>query len=252
MTKTVSRPTRRLTATGLGVVTAWTLAACADGPPPLDEISESAQQTMNDAQSISFTMSDPDHLLDDELTSMEYSGQFNETNFHLNASMSDTNIEALVVDEDSAFMKFETGDEDLDALFEMSEEQEGKWIEAPESDLIGVEDSTKQFEEISNSVFDLINNLSEEELEAVEVEEDELDGEPVYVYNVPATGEVETELVPSANTASFYFLQDSDTLMRLYASTDDETAVFTFSDYDSVDPVEAPSEDEIADIDWQF
>lgn len=248
----MSRPARRFAATGIGVVAAWTLTACAGGPPPLDEISENAQQTMHDAQSISFTLSDPDHLLDDELTSMEYSGQFNETNFHLNASMCNTNVEALVVDEESAFMKFETGDEELDALFGVSEDQEGKWIEAPESDLIGVEDSTKQFEEISNSVFELINSLSEEELEAVEVEEDELDGKPVYVYKVPATGEVETELVPGANTASFYFLQDSETLVQLDASTDDETAVFTFSDYDNVDPVEAPPEDEIADIDWEF
>src|SRR5699024_10635707 len=207
LTKTVSRPTRRLTATGLGVVTAWTLAACADGPPPLDGISESVQQTIKDGQSLSFTMWNPDHLFDDDLTSMEYSEQFTETNFHQKTSMTDSKIEVLVVDEESAFMKFETGDEDLDGLFEMSEEPVGKWIEAPESYLIGVDDSTKQFEQISNSVFDLINNLSEEELEAVEVEEDELDGEPVYVYNVPATGEVETELVPRANTASFYFLQ---------------------------------------------
>src|SRR5699024_7658842 len=134
----------------------------------------------------------------------------------------------------------------------MGEDAAGQWIETPESDLMGVDEVTAQFDEMSNGVFSLIDNLSEEELEAVEVEETELDGQQVYKYDVPATGQVETEVAPGADTVAFYFTQEYIELLQLDASTEDATAVFTFSDYDSVEPIEAPPEVEIADIDWEF
>ncbi|GAA2038627.1 hypothetical protein GCM10009720_18820 [Yaniella flava] len=252
MTKTMSRPTRWLSATGLGVVAAWTLAACGGGPPELTEISESAQQSMDEANSLTFTMEDPDNLLGEGLSSMEYSGQSNETNFRIAVAMEGANIEVLVIDESTAYAKYEFEDEEAGSLFGMGEDAAGQWIETPESDLMGVDEVTAQFDEMSNGVFSLIDNLSEEELEAVEVEETELDGQQVYKYDVPATGQVETEVAPGADTASFYFSQESNELLQLDASTEDATAVFTFSDYDSVEPIEAPPEEEIADIDWEF
>lgn len=252
MTKTMSRPTRTLSATGLGIISAWALSACGGGPPELTEVSDTARETMEEAGSITFTMQDPDDLLDDELTAMEYSGQANETNFSLSVSMAGDEVDALVVDESTAYIKFAFDDEDMSSLLGISEEQEGQWLEAPESDLLGVDEATAQLDEMSSGVFDLIDNLSEEELEAVEAEETDLDGQQVYKYDVPATGEVETEVVQGAETASFYFLQDTSELVQLEASSEDATAVFTFSDYDSVEPVEAPPEEDIADLDWQF
>lgn len=252
MTRIMSRPTRWLSATGLGVVAAWTLASCAGGAPELTEISDSAQQTMEEANSITFTMDDPDDLLGEGLSGMEYSGQSDATNFRVAAAMEGANIEVLKIDESTAYARYEFDDEDMSSQFGMGEGEEGQWIETPESDLLGVEEVTAQFDEMSVGVFSLIDNLSEEELDAVEVEETELDGQQVYKYNVPATGEVETEVVPGADTASFYFSQETNELVQLDASTEGSTAVFTFSDYDSVEPVEAPPEEEISDVDWEF
>lgn len=252
MTKTMSRQSRRLSATGLGLAAAWTLTACGGGAPELTEVSDSAQQAMNDATSISYTVSDPDNLADEALEEMAFSGQLDETNFRLMTHLDGTDLELLLVDESTAFAKYEFDDEEARSTFGMSEEHEGVWVKAPENDLVNVEELTNTFDELSTGVFDLINNLDEEELEAVEVEETELDGEPVYQYTVPATGEVETEVVPGADTASFYFLQESSELVQLDGTTDDATITITFSDYDNVDPFEAPPEDEISDLDWEF
>lgn len=248
----MSRPARWLSATGLGVVAAWTLAACGGGPPELTEVSDTAQQAMNDASSISYSVSDPDDLADDTLEKMAFSGQLDETNFRLTATLDGAVMEALIIDDSTAFMKYEFEDEETRSMFGMSEEHDGMWVEAPEANMPNVDELTGLFDDLSVGVFDLINNLNEEELEAVEVEETELDGQSVYKYTVPATGEVETEVVPGADTASFYFLQESSELVQLDGSTDDATITITFSDYDSVEPFEAPAEDEISDLEWQF
>lgn len=252
MTTTMTRPTRWFSITGLGAISTVTLAACGGGAPELTEIADSAQQSLEEASSITYSVSDPDNLADETLEQMEYSGQLDETNFHLSATMDDAVLEALIVDPSTAFMKFDFADEELRSMTGMTEEHEGMWIAAPEENMPNVDELTGLFDELSVGVFDLINNLSEEELDAVEVEETELDGDAVYKYTVPATGEVETEVVPGADTASFYFLEESSELVQLDGSTDDATIVISFSDYDNVDLVEAPPEDEIADLDWEF
>lgn len=58
--------------------------------------------------------------------------------------------------------------------------------------------------------------------------------------------------MPGADTASFYFSQESSELVQLDGNTDEATIVVTFSDYDNVEPFEAPPEDEIADLEWEF
>lgn len=252
MTRRMTRPTRWLSITGLGVVSAWALAACGGGAPELTEISDSAQQSMEEAGSISYSVSDPDNLAEETLEQMEYSGQLDDTNFQLSAIIDGAVMDARIIDESTAFMKLEFEDEETRSMTGMTEEHEGMWIEAPEESMPNIDELTGLFDELSVGVFDLINNLNEEELDAVEVEETELDGKAVYKYTVPATGEVEAEVVPGADTASFYFSQESSELVQLDGNTDEATIVVTFSDYDNVEPFEAPPEDEIADLEWEF
>lgn len=252
MTHTMSRPARWFSASGLGIVAAWTLAACGSSAPELTEVADSAQQAMDNASSISYSVADPENLADETLAQMDFSGQLNEPNFRLSATLDGALAETLSIDDTTSFMKYEFEDEETRSEFGMDEQHEGLWIEASESDVANMEDHAGLFHELSAGVFELIDNLNEEELDAVEVEETELDGQSVYKYTVPATGEVETEIVPGANTVAFYFVQESSELVQLDGSSDEATITITFSDYDSVEPFEAPPEDEISDLNWQF
>lgn len=248
----MTRPARWLSLTGLGVATAWTLTACGGGAPELTEISESAQQSMEEAESLTYTLSDPDGVHEDDLNSMEFSGQTDQANFAINANTSDLDMEILVVDEESTFIRMTFNDEDMQAMFNAEGIEEGQWIQTPDSEVADIEQFTDEFEGLSDRTFALTEGLTEEDLEAVEVEETELDDQAVYKYTVPATGETETELYPGADTVAFYFSQDSSELMQVEASSGENTATHTYGDYDAVEPVEAPPEDEIADLDWEF
>lgn len=252
MNRTMTRPTRWLSLTGLGVVSAWTLTACGGGAPELTEISDSAQQSMEEAESLTYTLSDPDGVHEDDLNSMEFSGQTAQANFAINANTADLDMEILVVDEESTFIRMTFNDEDMQAMFNAEGIEEGQWIQTPESEVADIEQFTDEFEGLSDRTFALTEGLTEEDLEAVEVEETELDDQAVYKYTVPATGETETELYPGADTVAFYFSQDSSELVQVEASSGESTATHTYGDYDAVEPVEAPPEDEIADLDWEF
>lgn len=108
----MTRPTRWLSITGLGVVSAWALADCGGGAPELTEISDSAQQSMEEAGSISYSVSDPDNLAEETLEQMEYSGQLDDTNFQLSAIIDGAVMDARIIDESTAFMKLEFEDEE--------------------------------------------------------------------------------------------------------------------------------------------
>ncbi|MDN6638619.1 MAG: hypothetical protein L0L05_09855, partial [Yaniella sp.] len=185
----MTRPTRWLSLTGLGVVSAWTLTACGGGAPELTEISDSAQQSMEEAESLTYTLSDPDGVHEDDLNSMEFSGQTAQANFAINANTADLDMEILVVDEESTFIRMTFNDEDMQAMFNAEGIEEGQWIQTPESEVADIEQFTDEFEGLSDRTFALTEGLTEEDLEAVEVEETELDDQAVYKYTVPATGE---------------------------------------------------------------
>lgn len=252
MTKTMSRPTRWLSVTGVGIISAWVLAACGGGPPELSEITDEAEQAMEEATSFTYTMADPEGVHDDELTAMEFSGQTDQPNFHINMASNEMDLEILIVDETSSFLQIEFTDEELQELFGVDEAQQGQWIEVPESELDDLDEFTDEFDAMSDRTFSLAEDLSEEELDAVEVEETELEGQAVYQYTVPATGETETELYPGADTVAFYFLQNTSELVQVDASTGDSTATHTFSDLDEVELFEAPPEEERAELEWEF
>ncbi len=251
MNQTMTKPQRWLTATGLGVIAAWTLAACGSGAPSLTEISGSAKQSMSEADSLTYTRTDPDGVHNEDISLIEWSGQTNQDNHHVTITADQGALEFLVIDESTAFIKLDPQEDAEDELFRL-EGAEGQWIQAPESgleDTMGIED---EFASTTETAFSLIDNLSDEELETVEVEETELDGQEVYKYTVPATAGDDSDLYTGSETVAFYFLQESSELLQVDATSGEDTATHAFTQLDEVELFKAPPEDEIADLEWTF
>src|SRR5699024_11182075 len=242
----MTRPTRWLSLTGLGVVSAWTLTACGGGAPELTEISDSAQQSMEEAESLTYTLSDPDGVHEDDLNSMEFSGQTAQANFAINANTADLDMEILVVDEESTFIRMTFNDEDMQAMFNAEGIEEGQWIQTPESEVADIEQFTDEFDGLSDRTFALTEGLTEVDLEEVEIKVTVQNNQSYYKYTVHASGVKETELYPGADTVALYISQDSSELVQVEASSGENTATHSYGDYDAVEPVEAQPEDEIA------
>lgn len=251
MTNTMTRPTRWLSVAGVGILAAWTLSSCGGGPPALTEISDSAQQSMEEATSFTYTVSDPDGVHGEEIEAGEFSGQTDQVNFNITVTTPDADIEIRAVDESTSFLKLSFSDESLRDLLGGAE-TEGQWIAVPSSEQEDLSEFTDDFDGIDETTFSLIEGLSEEELDTVEVEEIELDGQDVYKYVVPATADNNSDLYTGAETVAFYFLKESSELVQVDASTGDSTATHAFTDFNQVELFEAPADDEIAELDWAF
>lgn len=251
MNNTRTRQARWLSVGGLGIVATLLLSSCGGGPPSLTEISEEAKQSMDEATSFTYTLSDPDGVRDDELEAVEFSTHTEQVNHNILVSTPQAEVEVRAVDESTVFFRLSQEDEALSDLLG-NVDTAGQWIEVPESEQEELASFTGDFDGIIDNTFDLIEGLSEEELETTEVEETELDGQPVYKYLVPATADDETAHYTGAETVEFYFSQESSQLLRVDASLDDRTATHAFTDLNEVEVFEAPSEDEIADLDWSF
>lgn len=251
MTNTMTRPTRWLSVTGLGIVAAWTLSSCGGGAPALTEIAGNARQSMEEATSFTYTVADPDGVHGEELESGEFSSHTDRVNYNILFSMPQADVEVRAVDESTAFLKLNLKDESLrEVLGDV--DTDDKWVQVPESEQEDLSQYTEDFDGIIDTTFSLIEGLSEEELDAVEVEETELDGQAVYKYVVPATANGESEHYTGAETVEFYFLQDSSELVQVDASTGDRTATHAFSNLNEVEIFEAPPEEEIAEMEWSF
>lgn len=251
MNHTMTKPKRWLSATGLGVIAAWTLAACGGGPPSLTEISETAKQSMSEASSFTYTRTDPDGVHDEDISLIEWSGQTEQDNHQVTIDAEQGSLEFLVIDESTAFLKLDPQEGAEDELFTLPG-AEGQWIQAPESglqDTLGIED---EFASTTETAFSLIDELSDEELETVEVEETELDGQEVYKYTVPATTGNNSDLYTGSETVAFYFLKETSDLIQVDATSGDNTATHAFTNLNEVELFEAPPEDEISDLQWTF
>lgn len=251
MTQIMSRPAHRFTATGLGIVAALTLSSCGGGPPALTDIAAEARQTMEDATSFTYTVTDPDGVHGDELELGEFASHTDQVNYNIMLEMPQADVEVRAVDETSAFLRLNLKDEALNEILG-EVDTAGQWIEVPEAEQDGLSEYTQELDGIIETTFSLIEGLSEEERENIEVEETELDDQAVYKYVVPATADGDTAHYTGAETVEFYFLQETSDLVQVDASTGDSTATHGFSDIDEVEVFEAPPEEEIADLDWSF
>ena len=191
MTKTLTRPARWLSASGLGIVAAWTLSSWGGGPPALTDIAEEARQSMEEATSFTYTISDPDGVHGEELEAGEFSSHTDRVNYNILFSMAQADVEVRAVDESTAFLRLNLKEESLSDLLG-NVDTDGQWIEVPESEQEDLAAYTEDFEGIIDTTFSLIEGLTEEELDTIEVEETELDGDAVYKYVVPATADDET------------------------------------------------------------
>lgn len=251
MTITQHTTGRWFTVAGLGAVVAVTLSACVGGPPKLPEIAESAQELMNEATSYTYAILDPDGVHDQEILAGEFSGQTDRVNFQISMSSDALEAQILAVDDATSFLKLTPKDEAMQELFG-SESTDGKWIAVPEAEQDDLNQFTDEFDGINEATFSLIEGLSEEELDTVEVEEIELDGESVYKYIVPATADNDSDLYTGAESVAFYFTTENSELVQVDATTGDKTATHTFSDFNEVELFEAPAEEDIAELDWTF
>lgn len=251
MTQTMSRKAHRVATTGLGIVAALTLSSCGGGPPALTEIATEARQSMEEATSFTYTITDPEGVHGEELDLGEFSSHTDQVNYNILLEMPQADVEVRAVDDTNAFIRLNLKDESLSEILG-NVDTDGQWIEIPESEQEDLSEYTQEFDGIIETTFSLIEGLSEEELETIEVEETELDGQAVYKYVVPATADGETAHYTGAETVEFYFLQETSDLIQVDASTGDSTATHGFSDLDEVEVFEAPPEDEIADLEWSF
>ena len=251
MNQTMTKPKRWLTATGLGVIAAWTLASCGGGPPSLTEISESAKQSMSEASSFTYTRSDPNGVHDEDISIIEWSGQTEQDNHHVTITADQGTLEFLVIDEATAFLKLDPQEGAEDELFTLPG-AEGQWIKAPESgleDTMGIE---YEFATTTETAFALIDDLSQEELETVEAEETELEGQEVYKYTVPATAGNDSDLYTGSEAVSFYFLKETSELVQVDATSGENTATHAFTNVNEVELFKTPPADEISDLEWTF
>lgn len=251
MTQTRTRPARWLSATGLGIIAAWTLSSCGGGPPALTDITGEARQSMEEATSFTYTVADPDGVHGDELESGEFSSHTDQVNYNIVLTMPQADVEVRAVDESTAFLRLSLKDEALSEVLG-DVDTDGQWIEVPESEQDDLSEYTEEVDGIIETTFSLLEGLSDEELDSIEVEDTELDGQAVYKYLVPATTDSETAQYTGAETVEFYFLQETSELVQVDASTGDSTATHAFSDLNDVETFEAPPEDEIADFEWSF
>ncbi len=251
MNHTMTKSKRWLSATGLGVLAAWTLAACGGGPPSLTEISETAKQSMSEASSFTYTRTDPEGVHDEDISLIEWSGQTAQDNHHVTIDAEQGSLEFLVIDESTAFLKLDPQEGAEDELFTLPG-AEGQWIQAPESglqDTLGLED---EFASTTETAFSLIDELSDEELETLDAEETELDGQEVYKYTVPATTGNNSDLYTGSETVAFYFLKETSDLIQVDATSGEKTATHAFTNLNEVELFEAPPEEEISDLQWTF
>lgn len=251
MKTTMSKPVRWMSATGIGILAAWTLASCAGGPPKLPDISAEAKQSMEEATSFTYTRTDPDGVHDPELSLIEWSGQTDQANHHVLLELTQGTMELLVVDDEQTFLKLVPAESAEDGIFDLPGAN-GLWIQAPESQLDDVMGVDEEFSTTAQTAFSLIDELSEEELDTVESQETELDGQAVYKYTVPATAGHDSDLYTGSEKVAFYFLKESSELVQVEASSGESTATHAFTDINEVEVFEAPAEDEIAELDWSF
>lgn len=251
MTNTRTHPARWLSLTGLGIVAAWTFSSCGGGPPALTDIAEESRQSMEEATSFTYTVTDPDGVHGEELESGEFSSHTDRVNYNILFSMPQADVEVRAVDESTAFLRLNLKDESLSDILG-NVDTDGQWIEVPESEQDDLGEYTEDFDGIIETTFSLIEDSSEEQLDAVDVEETEVDGQPVYKYIVPATADGDTTHYTGAETVEFYFVQESSDLVRVDATTGDATATHAFTDLNEVELFETPPEEEIADLEWSF
>lgn len=251
MTLTMKHSNRWTRGTALSLFAALTLAACGGSPPPLPEISSSAKETMQETVSFTYTREDPADVHGQNMTFIEWSGQTSDTNFHTKISSDDGDFEFLIIDDSTSFIRVEPNENADNSQFSIPG-SEGKWLALPESEAAGALGIDENFGTSVTSTFGIIEELSEEELDTVEVEEIELSGESVYKYVVPATANNGSGLYTGSETVAFYFDKETSRLIQVDATSGEDTATHVFSDFDEIEPFEAPDPAEIADFDWTF
>lgn len=230
-TPTLSSPHRRvrlLSVTGLVAVGALALTACG-GPPSFEDAWPETYQKLQDAESVSMTLQGTDPGSETTLTS-EYSGQLDDSNFVGTVSQDSGELEIRTVDGRTVLQGNDEyfsaqGSEALNELVGDS------WVELDGPGEFAI---SSLYESLTGG----FTGAEAEQTEDLEVEEIDEDGTTLYKYSGTAeNGE------PFA-----VFLNEEHELVRMEAHGTDLEGTVEFSDWNAVDPIELPADDEIVPL----
>lgn len=230
-TPTLPSPHRRvrlLSVTGLVAVGALALTACG-GPPSFEDAWPETYQKLQDAESVSMTLEGTDPGSETTLTS-EYSGQLDDSNFVGTVSQDSGELEIRTVDGRTVLQGNDEyfsaqGSEALNELVGDS------WVELDGPGEFAI---SSLYESLTGG----FTGAEAEQTEDLEVEEIDEDGTTLYKYSGTAeNGE------PFA-----VFLNEEHELVRMEAHGTDLEGTVEFSDWNAVDPIELPADDEIVPL----
>lgn len=223
--------TTRMFRIGAGVTllagSSLALTACG-GPPNFDEVWPQTYENVENAESVSIAF-EGTNVESDETMSATFSGQLDDSNYEGHMSLGDIEYEVKTADgrtvmtANDAFYQ----ESDSQALAELVGDS---WFEAPSSDDFTI-----------SSFFDsLTSDLDQDptdEGEELEVEEVEEDGQNAYKYSGTADGDDLAITVTENNE-----------LLRMEANTDELDGTVEFSNWNAVEPIEFPADEEIVTL----
>lgn len=230
---TASAPVRRrrarwLSATGLVAVGTLTLTACG-GAPSFEEAWPEAYQKLQEAESVSISLEGTDPATDSTLSS-DYSGQLDDSNFSGTVTQGDMELEIRSVNGRTVLQGNDEyfSEQGSDALNEMVGDS---WVELDGPGEFGI---SGLYESLTGG---FTGNEAEESGE-VEVQEIDEDGTTLYQYS--GTEE-------NGEQFSVYLNEDRE-LVRLESNAQSLEGTAEFSDWNAVEPVELPADEEIVSL----
>lgn len=225
---TVRRRARSLSVMGLAAAGALALTACG-GAPSFEEAWPEAYQKLQEAESVamSFEGTDPS---DDTTYTSEYSGQLDDSNFVGTITQGESELEIRSVDGRTVLRGNEdyfTG-QNAEALNEMVGDG---WVELEGPG----EFSISGFYESLTGTFTGAEATETEDLEVQEVDED---GTVLYQYSGTAE---------NGEPFSVYLNEERE-LVRLESHSESLEGTVEFSDWNAVEPVQLPADDEVVPL----
>ena len=239
MSITAVRTCRLTGITALGAVSALALSACGSSVPELEEIWPQVRENIQNAESVSIS-GEMDQ--DGEKVALDLSGHMDDSSFSGNVSSDGIsmeligNQEATYIKPDAAFWEDQGGSAMMDMVGD-------KWIEAPaqsgmnmSSFYEGFRDDAPEGEEFNDTEY------SSEEIEH--------EGQQVYKYTGTDkdSGEPITLLINKDKQLVRLERQASSEQSEGESSDGAGPGAIDFKDWNSVEPVEMPAEDEIFSV----
>lgn len=241
MSITTTARTRRLASiTAWGAISALALSACGSSVPKLEEVWPEVRENIQNATSVSITGQMEQN---GETINLDMSGQMDDSSFAGEIAADGISME-LIGNKETTYIKPDAAFwEDQGGGSAMMEMVGDKWIEAPSQSGMnmssfyeGFRDETPEGEEFNDTEY------TSEEIEH--------EGQQVYKYTGTDkdSGEPITVLVNKDNQLVRLEREASGEQSEDESSEGSGTGAIDFKDWNSVEPVEMPADDEIFSV----